>query len=75
MTLGQFGRLTDAPASLLLAGVRLIDPNDGSDTVRDLAIVDGFIRDPALLPAGAERVDASGLVAGARLLRPARPSP
>ena len=63
MTLGQFGRLTDAPASLLLAGVRLIDPNDGSDTVRDLAIVDGFIRDPALLPAGAERIDATGLVA------------
>ena len=64
MTLGQFGRLTDAPASLLLAGVRLIDPNDGSDTVRDLAIVDGFIRDPALLPTGAERIDATGLVAG-----------
>ncbi len=63
MTLGQFGRLTDAPASLLLAGVRLIDPNDGSDTVRDLAIVDGFFRDPALLPAGAQRIDATGLVA------------
>jgi dihydroorotase len=64
VTIGQFGRLTDAPASLLLAGVRLIDPNDGSDTVRDLAIVDGFIRDPELLPAGAERIDAAGLVAG-----------
>lgn len=63
MTLGQFGRLTDAPASLLLAGVRLIDPNDGSDGVRDLAIVDGFIRDPALLPADTERIDATGLVA------------
>ena len=63
MSIGQFGSLTDAPASLLLAGVRLIDPNDGSDGVRDVAIVDGFIRDPALLPAGAERVDASGLVA------------
>jgi dihydroorotase len=63
VTAGQFGRLTDPPASLLLAGVRLIDPNDGSDAVRDLAIVGGFIRDPALLPAGAERIEASGLVA------------
>jgi dihydroorotase len=63
VTAGQFGRLTDAPASLLLAGVRLIDPNDGSDGVRDLAIIDGFIRDPALLPAGAERIEAAGLVA------------
>jgi dihydroorotase len=60
---GQFGRLTDPPASLLLRGVRLIDPNDGSDGARDLAIVDGFIGDPALLPPGAERIDASGLVA------------
>ena len=63
MIAGQFGRLTDPPASLLLAGVRLIDPNDGSDAVRDLAVVDGFIREPALLPAGAERLDAAGLVA------------
>ena len=63
MSIGQFGSLADVPASLLLAGVRLIDPNDGSDRVRDLAIVDGFIRDPALLPAGAERIDAGGLVA------------
>ena len=63
MSIGQFGRLTDAPASLLLAGVRLVDPNDGSDVVRDLAIVDGFIREPALLPAGAERIDGTGLVA------------
>jgi len=63
VSLGEFGSLTDAPASLLLAGVRLIDPNDGSDRVRDVAIIDGFIADPALLPADAERIDASGLVA------------
>jgi dihydroorotase len=60
---GRFGRLTDAPASLLLAGVRVIDPNDGSDGVRDLAIVDGFLAPPASLPADAERIDAAGLVA------------
>lgn len=63
MSIGRFGSLTDAPANLLLTGVRLIDPNDGSDSVRDLAIVDGFIRDPALLAPGAERIDAAGLVA------------
>jgi dihydroorotase len=63
VSIGQFGRLTDAPASLLLTGVRIIDPNDGSDRVRDLAIVDGFIGDPRRLPATAERIDATGLVA------------
>ena len=63
MSTGQFGRLTDPPASFLLRAVRLIDPNDGSDGPRDLAIVDGFISDPALLPPGAERIDATSLVA------------
>ena len=60
---GEFGRLSDPPASLLLTGVRVVDPNDGSDGVRDLALVDGFIADPALLPPGSERIDAGGLVA------------
>ena len=59
----RFGRLTDAPATLLLAGVRVIDPNDGSDAIRDLAVLGGFLADPATLPPGAERVDAAGLVA------------
>lgn len=63
MTLGRFGRLTDAPATFLLAGVRVIDPNDGTDTVRDLAVIDGHFDDPAAVPAGAERIDAAGLVA------------
>ena len=63
MSIGEFGRLTDAPASILLTGVRLIDPNDGSDGLRDLAIVEGFLGDPALLPPAAERIDATGLVA------------
>jgi len=60
---GTFGRLTDAPASFLLAGVRVVDPNDGTDEVRDLAVVDGFLDDPRAVPAGAERIDATGLVA------------
>ncbi len=63
MSIGQFGRTTDARANLLLSGVRLIDPNDGSDGVRDLAIVDGFLREPATVPAGIERIDATGLIA------------
>lgn len=63
MTDGSFGRLTDRPASLLLAGVRVIDPNDGTDSVRDLAVLDGFLTDPGRLGAHVERVDATGLVA------------
>jgi dihydroorotase len=59
---GSFGRLTDDQATLLLAGVRVIDPNDGSDAVRDLALVGGFLADPTSLPPGAERIDAGGLV-------------
>lgn len=60
---GRFGRLTDPPATFLLAGVRLIDPNDGTDTVRDLAVLDGFVEDPRALPVDAERIDGTGLVA------------
>ncbi|HEX7196450.1 MAG TPA: dihydroorotase [Candidatus Limnocylindria bacterium] len=63
MTRGSFGRLTDAPATFLLAGVRVIDPNDGSDAVRDLAVVDGFLAAAADAPPGAERIEAAGLVA------------
>ncbi|MGH2402367.1 MAG: amidohydrolase family protein, partial [Candidatus Limnocylindria bacterium] len=63
MSVGSFGRLTDAPATFLLAGVRVIDPNDGSDTVRDLAVVAGFLAGAADVPPGAERIEAAGLVA------------
>ena len=41
----------------------MIDPNDGTDAVRDLGVVDGFIDDPAAVPPGAERIEATGLVA------------
>jgi dihydroorotase len=60
---GTFGRLTDAPATFLLAGVRVIDPNDGTDAVRDLAVVDGFLDDPRAVPGARERIDGTGLVA------------
>ena len=63
MTVARFGRLSDAPATFLLAGVRVIDPNDGSDAVRNLAVVDGFLDVPAAVPPGAERIEADGLIA------------
>lgn len=62
MTGPAFGRLSDDPASFLLAGVRVIDPNDGSDTVRDVAVVRGFLADPATVPAGIEHIEGDGLV-------------
>jgi len=37
----RFGRLTDAPASLVLVGVRVVDPGRASSERRDLAIHDG----------------------------------
>jgi dihydroorotase len=59
----RFGRLTDAPASFLLAGVRVVDPTDGSDAHRDLAVVDGRIADPADVPPSAPRIESRGLIA------------
>ena len=63
MSQAGFGRLTDPPASLLLVGVRVIDPSDGTDEVRDLAIVNGAFADPAEVPSDAERIEGHGLVA------------
>ena len=63
MNEAHFGRLSDRPATFLLAGVRVIDPSDGTDAVRDLAVIDGFVDDPAALPPGGERLDATDLVA------------
>ncbi len=63
MTEGSFGRLTDGPATFLLAGVRVLDPNDGTDAIRDIAIVDGFFDDPRAVPPEAERIEAAGMVA------------
>lgn len=63
MSTDFFGSLSSAPATLLLAGARVIDPSDGTDAVRDLALIDGFLVEPGRVPPGAERIDASGLVA------------
>jgi dihydroorotase len=60
MTRAWFGRLTDAPATFILAGARVIDPSDGTDAVRDVAVRDGMIVDA--LPDGAERIHGRGLV-------------
>jgi dihydroorotase len=58
-----FGRLTDAPVSLLLAGVRVIDPSGGTDGVRDIGIVNGVLADAGAVPGGAPRIEGHGLVA------------
>ncbi|MCA1587484.1 MAG: dihydroorotase [Chloroflexi bacterium] len=58
----RFGLLTDAPATLLVAGVRVIDPAAGTDAVRDVGVVDGAFADASDLPPGAERVDGQGMV-------------
>ncbi|MGH2429676.1 MAG: dihydroorotase [Candidatus Limnocylindria bacterium] len=63
MTAGRFGRLTDAPATFLLAGARAIDPADGTDGVRDLAVVEGRIADVSSLSDEAPRIEARGLIA------------
>lgn len=61
--MSRFGSLTDAPASLLLAGARVVDPATGTDQVGDLAVHGGRIVDAARPPSGAARLDAHGLLA------------
>ena len=61
--MSRFGSLDDPPATLLLSGVRIIDPAHATDRVGDLAIVDGQLADPAQLPPDAERLAGAGLVA------------
>ncbi len=60
--MSRFGSLGDPAATFLLTGARVIDPSAGEDRVRDLAVVDGVVADPAALPADASRIDGSGLV-------------
>jgi dihydroorotase len=59
----SFGSLTDAPASFLLAGVRIVDPSTETDEVGDLAVVDGVLTEPARAPASLPRLDGAGLLA------------
>lgn len=62
MTDAGFGRLSDAPASFLVSGARVIDPSGDFDEVADLGVRDGVIVAPADVPAGAQRIDGRGLV-------------
>lgn len=62
MTHAGYGRLTDPPASLLLAGVRIVDPSDGTDSIGDLAVRDGRIVAAAEVPPSVQRIDGHGLV-------------
>jgi dihydroorotase len=58
-----FGSLTDAPASFILVGARVVDPSSGTDSVGDLAVVNGLLTDPAAAPAGLRHLDGTGLLA------------
>jgi dihydroorotase len=60
--MSRFGSLSDPAATFLLRGARVLDPSAGEDRIRDLALVDGLLADPATLPADAPRIDGSGLV-------------
>ncbi|MEO8639073.1 MAG: dihydroorotase [Chloroflexota bacterium] len=60
--MSRFGSLSDPAATFLLSGVRVIDPSTGEDGVRDLAVVDGQLVEPAALPPDAPGLDGSGLV-------------
>ena len=61
--MSRFGSLEDRPATLLLTGLRIIDPSTATDRLGDLAIVDGRLADPAATPPGTERIDGTGLIA------------
>jgi dihydroorotase len=61
--MSHFGSLTDAPASFLLAGARIVDPAGGTDAVGDMAVVDGLLTDAEAAPVGLPRIDGSGLLA------------
>jgi dihydroorotase len=61
--MSAFGSLTDAPASFLLAGVRIVDPATDTDAVGDVAVVDGVLTDPARVSTNLPRIDGSGLLA------------
>ena len=60
--MSRFGSLSDPAATLLLRGARVLDPSAREDRVRDLALVDGLLADPAALPTDAPRIEGSGLV-------------
>ena len=50
------------PLPLILRGARVVDPDSGTDTIRDLAVADGCFADPERV-AGAHVLNFDGLVA------------
>ena len=62
--MSSFGSLGDPAATFVLTGTRVVDPSTGQDAVRDLAVVDGQLVDPAAAPPDAQRLDGAGLVVG-----------
>jgi dihydroorotase len=60
---GRFGSLADPPASFVMTGARVVDPGEGTDAVRDLAIIDGRFARSDEVGADLPRIDASGLIA------------
>jgi dihydroorotase len=59
---GRFGRLTDAPATFVVESIRVVDPGEQTDQVRDVAVVAGRVAEPGAAPSDAPRVDGRGLV-------------
>ena len=59
----RFGSISDAPASFVLEGARVVDPESGTDAVRDLAVIDGRLAAPSDASDSVPRLDASGLIA------------
>ena len=60
--MSRYGSLADPTATLLLSGVRIVDPASGTDREGDLAILDGRLVTASSLPPNAERIDGRGLV-------------
>ena len=59
----RFGSISDAPASFVLERARVVDPESGTDAVRDLAVIDGRLAAPSDASDSVPRLDASGLIA------------
>jgi dihydroorotase len=59
----RFGSITDPPASFVLVGVRVVDPESGTDAVGDLAVLDGRLASVADAGESVPRLDGAGLIA------------
>jgi dihydroorotase len=61
--MARYGSIADGAATFVLEGCRVIDPVDGADALRDLAVVHGRLGPTEAAPSEAPRIDARGLVA------------